>query len=103
MKTPTKITFDDDGWPVYVPVLKPGDISLSTIHGLTTFDKVYKTILNPPRGDPYTGVAYVVTDAMAMFTDTMGFDEESLCESWNDTWRRLGYTEPGPDIDVEIS
>jgi len=101
MKTPTKITFDDDGWPIYVPVLKPGDFNESTRDETTAFSRVYDRIFNPPWTTAHAGVEYIICDAMARYAErapTVG-----MYEVWNRTWRRLGYTEPGPDIDVEIS
>jgi len=100
MKTPTKITFDDDGWPVYVPVLKPGDIDESTRDDALPFDNAYDRILGLPLTTAHLGVEYTVCDAMARYAERS--PSVGMHEVWNRAWRRIGYTERGPDIDVEV-
>ena len=101
MKTPTKIPFDDDGWPIYVPVLEPGDIDESTRDDMAAFDVVYEKIFGEPLTHVHADVEYVICDAMAHYADrSPGF---SMCYAWNWTWRRLGYIEPGPYINMDVS
>jgi len=99
MNDSTTITFDDDGWPIYVPVLEPGDINESTRDYADVFDVVYDKIFGEPLTHVHADVEYVICDAMAHYADrSPGF---SMCDAWNWTWKRLGYTEPGPNMDIE--
>ena len=101
MNDSTTLTFDADGWPIYVPVLEPGDIDESTRDDITAFDVVYEKIFGEPLTHVHADVEYVICDAMAHYADrSPGF---SMCGAWNWTWRRLGYIDPGPNMEIETS
>jgi len=101
MSESAKITFDDDGWPIYVPVLEPGDINESTRGDALAFHHAFCLVLGPSSVPGRPGVMCIMSDAMNRHAHR--YPRVRMHEIWNQIWRLAGYTEPGPDIDVEIS